>query len=244
MDQPAEVLAGPPTDPDAHLQGIQRQVGAQRAGQLPADHPPREHVDDEGGIHPAGEGPAVGDVGDPQLVGAGRSERAVDQVRAGVRATAGHGGPRAPRPADPAQTPAAHQPGHGAAGHPVTLPAQFGVHLAHPVDAVVVAVDLLDDRGGRRVGHRPRRRWSGPVRVVGARGDLRAGLGEDAADRLDPVFELVAVDEGDDQREGRSSSAAKKADALFRIAFARRSSRTSRSSSASRVASSVVVPGR
>jgi hypothetical protein len=64
------------------------------------------------------------------------------------------------------------------------------------------------------------------------------------ADRLDPVLELVLVDEGDDQREGRSSSAAKKADALFKIALARRSSRTSRSNSASRVASSVVVPGR
>jgi hypothetical protein len=57
------------------------------------------------------------------------------------------------------------------------------------------------------------------------------------------VFELVLIDVGDDQREGRSSSA-KKADALFKIAFARRSSRTSRSSSASRVASSVVVPAR
>ena len=58
------------------------------------------------------------------------------------------------------------------------------------------------------------------------------------------MFELVLIDVVDDQREGRSSSAAKKADALFKIAFARRSSRTSRSSSASRVASSVVVPGR
>jgi hypothetical protein len=209
MDQPAELPAGPPAGPDAHLQGIQRQVGAQAAGQLPADHPPRKHIDDKGGVHPAGEGPAVGDVGDPQLVGAGRGERAVDQVRAVVRATAGHGGPRPGRPTDPAQTPAAHQPGDGAAGHPVALPAQLGVHLAHPVDAVVVAVDLLDDLRGRRVGHRPRRRRPRLGGVVGARGDLRAGLGEDAADRLDPVLERVAVDEGDDQREGRSSSAKK-----------------------------------
>jgi hypothetical protein len=42
----------------------------------------------------------------------------------------------------------------------------------------------------------------------------------------------------------RSSSAAKKADADFRIAFARRNSRTSRSSSVIRAAASVVVPGR
>jgi hypothetical protein len=37
------------------------------------------------------------------------------------------------------------------------------------------------------------------VRVEGARGDLRAGLGEDAVDRLDPVLELVLIDVGDDQ---------------------------------------------
>ena len=40
------------------------------------------------------------------------------------------------------------------------------------------------------------------------------------------------------------SSAAKKADADFRIAFARRNSRTSRSNSATRAAVSVEIPGR
>jgi hypothetical protein len=34
--------------------------------------------------------------------------------------------------------------------------------------------------------------------VVGARGDLGAGLGEDLADRLDPVLGAVLVDVGDD----------------------------------------------
>src|SRR4051794_7824039 len=118
------------------------------------------------------------------------------------------------------------------------------MHLPGAVDTEVLGVHPLDDLGGRRVGDRPRRGRPRPVRVVAARGDLDAGLGEGAADRLDPVFELVLIDVGDDQREGRSSSAAKKADALFKIAFARRSSRFSRSRSASRVASSVVVPGR
>src|SRR5699024_7578115 len=55
---------------------------------------------------------------------------------------------------------------------------------------------------------------------------------------------LVLVDERHDQRCGRSGSAATKAEADFRIAFARRSSCTSFSSSARRSASLVVVPGR
>jgi hypothetical protein len=47
------------------------------------------------------------------------------------------------------------------------------------------------------------------------------------------VHILVLVDVGDQRGEGRSSSAVKKADALLRIAFARRSSRTSRSNARS-----------
>ena len=55
------------------------------------------------------------------------------------------------------------------------------------------------------------------------------------ADGLDSELVTVLVDERDDHFDGRSSSAAKKADADLRIAFARRSSRTSCSSSLIRV---------
>jgi hypothetical protein len=95
----------------------------------------------------------------------------------------------------------------------------------------------------QRVGDRPRRGRAGFGGVVGGRSDLGAGLGEDSADRLDSVLLLVLLDVGDLRVEGRSSSAAKKAEALFTIAFARRSSRTSRSSSVILTRSSVVVPG-
>jgi hypothetical protein len=54
------------------------------------------------------------------------------------------------------------------------------------------------------------------------------------ADRLDPELLPVDVDVGDYLVCGRSSSAAKKTDADFRIALALRNSRTSRSSSARR----------
>jgi hypothetical protein len=93
------------------------------------------------------------------------------------------------------------------------------------------------------------------VFVVGRRGDLASELGERGADRLDtpsqtlPVGILVLatdvfVDVAHDQRCGRSSSAAKKADALRKIALARRSSAFSRFSRFNSTASSEVTPGR
>src|SRR5262249_47210677 len=75
--------------------------------------------------------------------------------------------------------------------------------------------------------------------VVGGGGDL-----QDLAYRLDPELPPVLVDVADHLARRPSSSAAKKADALFRISFARRSSRFSFSSSAIRRRSSVVTPGR
>jgi hypothetical protein len=54
---------------------------------------------------------------------------------------------------------------------------------------------------------------------------------QSAADRLDPIGIAVIVNESDHRQNGRSSSAcAKYANALRRISFACRSSRTSRSS--------------
>src|SRR5699024_6458903 len=85
---------------------------------------------------------------------------------------------------------------------------------------------------------------AGLARVVRARRDLRARCGQRPTDRLDAELMLVLVYVLHDQRCGRSSSAAKKADADLRIEFARRSSRTSFSSSIKRWDSLVVVPGR
>src|SRR3954469_18195521 len=210
-------------------------------GHLPADYSPGEHVDDEGGVHPAGEGPDVGDVSYPQAIRGGRGEPAIDQVGPRIRAGTGHGRPR-PRRRRATYTVQAlgpHQPLHGAAGHPMPLPDQLGVHLLRAVHREIVLVHPANVLQGRLVGQGAFRRWPALGGVVGLRGNLQL-----RADRLDPELVFVFVDVADGQREGRSSSAAKKADALFRMAFARRSSRTSRSSSASRDASSVVVPGR
>src|SRR3954469_9793603 len=80
----------------------------------------------------------------------------------------GHRGPRPLGPA-PAQPTRAHQPFDGAPGHLVALPVQLGVHLAGPVDPVVIRVHPPDRLTVRRVGLRPSRRWARLGRVVGAR---------------------------------------------------------------------------
>jgi hypothetical protein len=61
-----------------------------------------------------------------------------------------------------------------------------------------------------------------------------------------PTVDAVGVlgDEPPERGEGRSSSAAKKADAAFRISLARRSSAFSRRSRLSSADSSLVVPRR
>ena len=67
VDQAGDVVAGALAGPDPHLQGVEGEVGAQRLGQLPADDPAGEHVEDERRVDPAGERADVGDVSDPQL---------------------------------------------------------------------------------------------------------------------------------------------------------------------------------
>src|SRR5690348_15160083 len=95
-------------------------------------------------------------------------------------------------------------------------------------------------RGGPTAG------WGGTVLggVVGARRDLQSVAGQDFADRLDSEHLPVGVDERYERFDGRSSSAAKKAEAALRISFARRSSAFSAFSRLISAASSEVTPGR
>ena len=112
-------------------------------------------------------------------------------------------------------------------------------HLAHAVDLEGVLVHRSDPILQSLVLLRSPRRWPRPGGVVGGGGG-RQGL----ADRLDPEGLTALTDVGRHRRCGRSSSAAKKAEADFRISLARRSSQFSRSSSLMRLASSLVVPAR
>src|SRR6266536_2415779 len=95
------------------------------------------------------------------------------------------------------------------------------------------------------IPHRPRRRRATLDLVAGRRRDLQARLAQHPADRFDTAEPLpMFVDELDYLGSRGSSSRAKKPAAAFRISLARRSSRTSRSSSAIRCESTVDVPRR
>ena len=83
-------------------------------------------------------------------------------------------------------------------------------HLPCPVHAHVLLVQrgqaLVDDG----ITRRPGRGRTHPAGVVRTRGDLDPGLGQDGADRLDPVLVAVIVDERIDVGQRRSSSACAK----------------------------------
>ena len=97
------------------LERIEGEVAAQRAGHAPADDPPGKDIDDEGHIDEAAPGGDVGEVSHPQLVGTGRHELSVDEVRRARRAIISNRGlERAP--ADGALQPhLSHQALHRAA---------------------------------------------------------------------------------------------------------------------------------
>jgi len=108
----------------------------------------------------------------------------------------------------------------------------------------------------RRVAHHPRTRRSLPGRPVGARSDLATVLGQHAADRLDAELSTISavtggepvvamlIDELYERGDGPSCSAAKKAEAVFKIAFARRRSWFYAFNSFNRRRSSLEIPGR
>ena len=156
-----------------------------------------------------------------------------------------HGGPRRLAPPHPLQAVLAHQPLHRAPRDPDAAPVQLQPGLPGPVHLLVAGLAQPEDLGeDLRVPHAARRRRPLHGRIIGARGDLPAVLAEHPADRLDPEPFLLLADEPHERPSGRSSSAAKKADAAFRISFARRSSATSRFSVLICSFSPVVIPGR
>ncbi len=107
----------------------------------------------------------------------------------------------------------------------VTAPVQLRVHLADPVDAVVVACTCrITCKCPSSATARVDGGWSSARSSCS--GDRHPGLAQDGADRLDPELVAVLVDVVDQHRGGHfslrsSSAAAKNADAVRRISFVR-----------------------
>src|SRR5882757_9997056 len=229
---------------DRVLEGVKDQFGVHTGGCPPADDHSGEHIEDEGHVDHPGPGRHVGEVGNPQLIRRGRGEVSVNKI-----GSSGCPGIRdrcpdsfAPQRAGPALL--CHQPLDRAPGNPMTGSAQIQPHLAgtEPGDEPLLprSTDQLQDL---RIAYSPFRRLPCPDLVVGGRGDRDPVLRKHATDRLDPELPTMFIDIGDQDLAGRSSSAAKKADALLRISFARRSSAFSFFNSRISAISAVVLPG-
>ncbi len=213
----------------------------------------RVGVDDEGDVDHPGPGRDVGEVGNPQPVRGQRVELAGRPGRAARTAAGSAMVVRIGRPRAHAGQPVLRASAVPRCSEPTgdAFAVQRQPDLAGAVDAVVLRVHPRDlDRqlprraaaaGGGWLGARRRRsRWTGR--------SVQPMLGELRADRLDtpslPAARCgagVLVDEPHERRGGRSSSAAKKAEAALRISLARRSSAFSRRSRLISADSSLVV---
>jgi hypothetical protein len=117
------------------LQGVGDEGGAHVLGEGPADHPPREQVDDGGQIQPALTGAQVGDVAAPRHVRGGRVEVPSDPIGGGLRSAVDDRGAHLAPPglAFPAVEP--HDPGDPLARRVEPLTQQPGMHPRRPVGA-------------------------------------------------------------------------------------------------------------
>ena len=249
MDQSGDIVAGALALPEAHYERVERKIGVHARRDLPAHDEPAEHTENERGIDPARVRADVGEIRDPESVRSRCDEPSFDEVFGPLRLRAvperrpaGLVTPDALEPCD------AHRPFDGAEGDLDVFTIQCGVDLPRPVDTETRCVHHLDVFGQLRIQDRACGRQVGLRGVVGVRGDLHARVVQDPAERLDPEPVAVPVDVLD-EHPGRhpgyfslrsSSAAARNADAVFKISFARRSSR---SNSAIRCVSAVGRPG-
>src|SRR5579885_1505582 len=237
MDESAEVLTV--AGPDRQLERVEREIRAQALRDPPTDDPAGEHVGDERRVREPRPRRNVGDVRDPQPVRCWRLEAPCDEIRRpGTDIGRDRGAPPSP-PDTPTQAELTHQPFDATARLDDPFPSQLLVDLARPVHATVLAPHAFDVWLQLLVAYATATRRPRLRRVVRRRGELQR-----CADRLDPEPVAVHVDVADHLFGRRSSSAPKKAAADFKISFARRNSKFSRSSCRTRSFSTVVNPAR
>ena len=177
----------------------------------------------------------MGEIGDPQPVRGVRGEVPLDEIGRPCRSGIRPGGAYPLLALDTPYIQPTHQAGDlVAAGSPGRDP-----QLARPIDAVVGLPQDQQQRHHLRVAHRTRRRRAALGRPIRGGGHLQR-----SADGLDPETGTIRVDELQDHRCRRSSSAPKKTAARWRISFARRSSRFSWRSFLSSSLSAVETPTR
>jgi hypothetical protein len=166
MDDPLR-----PALPEGHVQRGQHQLGPQMRGHRPADHPPAPGIEHDREVEKPGPGGHVGDVRDPEPVGAVGREGRLHEVgsRPGVGIARRGGDPLAATHALHAGRP--HEPGHPLAADVDPLGRQLGMHPGRSVRPPGLEVDGVDRHRQLGVALRPRRRSAVLPRIVPAGGD-------------------------------------------------------------------------
>ena len=211
------------------IQRLQRQfLRVHGGGARPSDDPAGEHVGGERRVAERAVGHAhVGDVGHVRPVRRLRLEPAFHEVGPAARALRRFGGDGRPAAAHAVDSRFPHDVHHLVAADLGRIPAprqQLGARLAVPVHGhEEIGMDLEDVAGRRLVPGGHAADGPGSEHAVAARRDEPAvqRSGQHPANRPDPETVLEFVDVSDHQRRVGSNRAAKKADAVVNISFAR-----------------------
>src|SRR5699024_8886993 len=191
---------------------------------LPAHDLTMEDIKDERRVHPPSLRRNIRNIGDPNAVRTRCCELAFDEIVRTLLSPSRSRLRTLPLPPDAVDAQLAHQPLHRAASNMPELVGVFAVdrlpHLPHPVTGIVRLIDILDHHHQRPVPTGPGRGLTLLVCVIRAHSNPCSSHRQGSHDWLDSELVAIVVDEGDDHFDGRSSSAAKKADALFRISLA------------------------
>ena len=153
MDQLVKVAI---SGPGGHVQRLQRQdVSSQRGGDVPAHDPPRVDVGHERDVGEPRPRRDIGDVSDPQAPGCVGGEPALDQIGRQRRLRVPPGGEDPFGASDAANTGQTHESCGLVAADLPALTLHQRVHLAAPVDAVVLRVEPADLGHEQVVGQPP-----------------------------------------------------------------------------------------
>src|SRR2546423_6664274 len=172
----------------------------------PTDDISGEHVDDERHINEPGQCRDIGKIRDPQPVGSWRLELAIDPIERAWSALVADGRALWLAADDALQAEVTHEPLDRAAGDRKALPTHLPPDLPHAVDLEVLIETPQDLRLQNIVPlfacrSAPWCTMLANTLVIGRRGDLKQ-----TADRLDPVFLTVRVDEDRDRGTPRGAS--------------------------------------
>ena len=184
--------------PGRHVERCNDEVSGHGPTRLPPHDPAGVDVNDEGDVDDTTPGGAVGEVGDPQLVGTRRSEVALHEVRRAPVRGVGVGGEALLGPAGTTNAQLAHNASDLFAAHGLAGALRGRPELALAVHGVVRHPDRQQHNAQLHVAQGALRGWTGLGVVVGGGGDLQL-----RTDRLDPPSTPtgqvipVGVDESD-----------------------------------------------